>query len=178
MPNLYSQISGENTLEAGSPEYQSQIVQGARRTLAPQYAQAVKQARQTSANRGLYSSPVGMLPEQQIGQEFRNKMFDVGQNAAVGAADQALQDKRSAIARAFALQQQQAAYDQQNKMYDREQEASGNRLWADLLGGAAGSIGGGLGTALGRRLFAPKAPTNTVPDELAPSLDWLYAGGS
>ncbi len=141
MADLYGNTSNQAPLEAGSDAYQQTVVNNARRQLAPQYAQAVRQARQSSANRGLYNSPVGMLGENQVQQDFRNKLFDVTQHAATGAADQALQDRRTALARAFALQQQQMAYGQQDKQTNAAQEAANNQMWADLIGGAAGAVG-------------------------------------
>lgn len=133
--------------EAPDPsKYQDTLFNVQKRQLAPQYAQAVRKARQGQANRGLLNSGIGGEQEQQLGQEFRSNLFGASQGAALDTEQQ----RREDLIRQFMAQQQKDLLGQQqagqvdlfNRKAKEDRAAADQAFWGQLLGTAGKAVGG------------------------------------
>ncbi len=148
MPNMLDQVKPGTELVTGSPQYQQQIVEQRKKTLAPAYAQAVQRARQGQANRGLMNSGLGGEQEQALGQEYRGALGQAASEAATQGADVTEQNRRQAIQDALRLRMQGNEFGQQDKVAKQRQEEQQQQVWNELIGGAAGGVGKIAGSAL------------------------------
>lgn len=136
------------TPQAGGQQYADTEFQTQKRQLAPQYAQAIRQARQSAANRGLGSSGIGQEQEQQIGQEYRGNLFGASQGAALEGANVNLENQRQQLARNFAQQQQDRMIAAERQRMEEQQQNSNNQMWGNALIGVGTGAGRGLASWL------------------------------
>lgn len=140
MPDLNQQQTPDAALQSGDPAYQQQQFQAQQRMIAPQYAQAIQQARQNSQNRGLYNSGLGQEEEQGLTGQFLQQTNANAQGAAQTGADQAEYNRRQDVARQFALQQQAIQAANAQKLAEQGQNFQQQQQWNDLLSQTGGAV--------------------------------------
>lgn len=149
MPSLYSQLSpGAPTAASGSPEYENRIVQRTQQQIRPQYANAIKSARQSLQNRGLYRSGIAADVEGGIGEEYRNRIGQAANEAAIGGADLAEKNRQRVEGRGWQVEDIMRALQQRKEEQEQEREIADADRWANLIGSATGAVGGVAGRGL------------------------------
>ncbi len=153
MPSLYEQLNPSAApAAAGTPGYQANIVQGAANQLKPQYNIAIKNARQSMANRGMLRGGLEQSAEGQINQDYRGQIANVANQAATHSADLGEQERVRQEQRGWQVQDIQRALQQrQNELAD-EKAAQEQAMWADLIGTGVGTVGTVYGGYLGGKL--------------------------
>lgn len=147
-------MAGEgNIFGAGGAAYQRGVVKQTADNLRPHYENALRSSRQGVANRGLGGSGVGQYLQNRIGEQYRDQMGQVSNQAAIGGADLNEQNRRMQQARGWSVEDRDLAYAQRAQEIQRQQEYArqqqSNAMWTQLIGGAAGAAGTYFGGPMG-----------------------------
>lgn len=163
MPSLYEKLSpGAPPTASGSPGYEGRIVERTKANLMPQYANAVKQARQNMANRGLYRSGIALQTEGGIGEQYRNQLGQAANEAAISGADLAEKNRQRQEERGWNKEDLMAAIEERKRDRDTEREIADADRWANLIGSATGAVTNLAGKGL-YRLFNKGGQGTTAP---------------
>lgn len=156
MPSLFNQLSPTAPpTAAGSPGYESRIVDRTKSLLQPQYKQAIMQARQGLANRGLTRSGIALQTEGQIGENYLGQLGRAANEAAIGSADLAEKNRQRTEERGWQKEDLLAAMEERRNELNATRDIADADRWANLIGGAVGAaanVGGqGLASLLARK---------------------------
>lgn len=153
MPSLYEQLSpSAPPAAAGTPGYQSNIVQGATNQLRPQYNIAIKNARQSLANRGMLRGGLEQDAEGQINQDYRGQVANIANQAATHSADLGEQERVRQEQRGWQVEDIMRALQQRQGELSDQKAQQEQAMWADLIGTGAGAVGTYVGGPVGGSL--------------------------
>lgn len=133
-------------LTSGSPAYQNAIVQNTQRQLKPAYASALQQSNQDFSNRGLLDSGTAAGAELGLQQGYLNQLGNTATNAATQGADLAEQNRQREEQRGWQVQDRDLNLQYLKDQANQNQSNMGQQAWANLIGSAAGGVGGLAGT--------------------------------
>lgn len=141
MPNFYDQMNpGQAPAAPGTQGYQQNIVNTAATSIRPQFEQALTQAHQGLANRGMDRGGLNQYATDMTNQGFNHELAGIAGGAATHSADLANQQQNVLQEQGWQQGNINKALDERRRQFDTGEENKQNAMWADLIGSTVGGV--------------------------------------
>ncbi len=141
MPNFYDQMNpGQAPAAPGTAGYQQNIVNTAATSIRPQFEQALTQARQGLANRGMDRGGLNQFAQDQNAQEMNHELAGIAGGAATHSADLANQQQNVLQEQGWQQNNINRALDERKRQFDIGEDDKQADQWSNLIGSAIGGI--------------------------------------
>lgn len=132
------------------PEFQG-LTESQQAEFTNRMAQAADQLNRTQARSNQGSSGALFAERRKLGTQRAQGLTDIYRRNALEGALLGRQERLTNEARDWQAAQAERAYQRQRELMDYQNEINSNNMFSQMLGGAFGTIGGGLlGPILGR----------------------------
>ncbi len=158
-------VGGSATnLKSGDPAYQDAIVSNAERQLKPRYQQALNRTRQSFSDSGQLDGGLDKQAQLGLQENYLGQVGDIATGAATKGADVAEENRRTQERRNWQVEDRNKEIERLNNMADRQSSDANRNMWANLIGGAASAVGGGVGGLLAKYLANRGKNPDGIPE--------------